>query len=39
VQRNGTWQPFALLINQPVPYGLRLEVADALSTRPSTAVP
>jgi D-alanyl-D-alanine carboxypeptidase/D-alanyl-D-alanine-endopeptidase (penicillin-binding protein 4) len=39
VQCNGTWQPFALLINQPVPYGLRLEVADALSTRPSTAVP
>jgi len=31
VQRNGTWQPFALMINQPAPYGLRLEVADALS--------
>jgi D-alanyl-D-alanine carboxypeptidase/D-alanyl-D-alanine-endopeptidase (penicillin-binding protein 4) len=39
VQRNGAWQPFALMINQPVPYGLRLEVADALSIRPSMAAP
>lgn len=37
VQRNGAWQPFALLINQPVPYGLRLEVADALATVPAGA--
>ena len=32
VRRNGTWEPFSLLINQPAPYGLRLEVADALAT-------
>lgn len=37
VQRNGAWQPFALMINQPVPYGLRLEVADALATGPRGA--
>jgi len=31
VQRNGGWEPFSLLINQSVPYALRLEVADALA--------
>jgi D-alanyl-D-alanine carboxypeptidase/D-alanyl-D-alanine-endopeptidase (penicillin-binding protein 4) len=30
VQRDGNWQPFALLINQPVDYNLRLRVAGAL---------
>lgn len=30
VVRNGVWEPFSLLINRPVPYGLRLEVAEAL---------
>jgi D-alanyl-D-alanine carboxypeptidase/D-alanyl-D-alanine-endopeptidase (penicillin-binding protein 4) len=31
VRREGGWQPFSLLINQPVAYNLRLEVADALA--------
>jgi len=30
VQRQGAWQPFALLINQPVPPGLRRQVAESL---------
>ncbi len=37
VRRNGAWAPFSLLINQAVPYGLRLEVADALATTPDIA--
>ena len=37
VRRNGTWEPFSLLINQPAPYGLRLEVADALATAANLA--
>jgi D-alanyl-D-alanine carboxypeptidase/D-alanyl-D-alanine-endopeptidase (penicillin-binding protein 4) len=39
VRRNGSWEPFSLLINQPVPYGLRLEVADALATGADVAAP
>ncbi len=31
VRRGGAWEPFALLINQPVDYGLRLRVASALA--------
>jgi D-alanyl-D-alanine carboxypeptidase/D-alanyl-D-alanine-endopeptidase (penicillin-binding protein 4) len=34
VQRNGGWEPFSLLINQPAPYALRLEVADELASAP-----
>jgi D-alanyl-D-alanine carboxypeptidase/D-alanyl-D-alanine-endopeptidase (penicillin-binding protein 4) len=34
VRRNGRWQPFSLLINQPVAYDLRLEVADSLARVP-----
>jgi len=30
VRRDGTWAPFALLINQPVDAGLRRRVASAL---------
>lgn len=30
VERRGVWTPFSLLINQPVAYGLRDEVAQAL---------
>ncbi len=30
VRRGGTWEPFALLINEPVDYNLRLRVASAL---------
>ena len=30
VRRNGRWSPFALLINQPVDYGLRRRVASSL---------
>jgi len=37
VRRNGAWEPFSLLINQPVPYGLRLDVADALATSADVA--
>jgi D-alanyl-D-alanine carboxypeptidase/D-alanyl-D-alanine-endopeptidase (penicillin-binding protein 4) len=37
VRRNGAWEPFSLLINQPVPYGLRLELADALATGANVA--
>lgn len=31
VRRKGRWEPFALMINQPVAYNLRLEVADTLA--------
>ncbi|MEA3278560.1 MAG: D-alanyl-D-alanine carboxypeptidase [Pseudomonadota bacterium] len=34
VRRNGGWEPFSLLINQPVAYDLRLQVADALARTP-----
>ena len=34
VKRNRGWEPFSLLINQQVPYNLRLQVADALATTP-----
>jgi len=37
VQRDGGWAPFSLLINEAVPYGLRLEVADALATTDDVA--
>lgn len=30
VQRGGAWEPFALMINEPVDYNLRLRVASAL---------
>jgi D-alanyl-D-alanine carboxypeptidase/D-alanyl-D-alanine-endopeptidase (penicillin-binding protein 4) len=30
VRRGGAWEPFALMINQPVDYNLRLRVASAL---------
>ena len=30
VRRGGTWEPFALMINEPVDYNLRLRVASAL---------
>ncbi|EGV31791.1 D-alanyl-D-alanine carboxypeptidase/D-alanyl-D-alanine-endopeptidase [Thiorhodococcus drewsii AZ1] len=31
VRRHGAWEPFALLINQPVDYGLRRRVASSLA--------
>ena len=31
VRRSGRWEPFALLVNQPVDYGLRLRLASALA--------
>jgi len=34
VKRNGRWEPFSLLINQPVPYNLRRQVANALANTP-----
>jgi D-alanyl-D-alanine carboxypeptidase/D-alanyl-D-alanine-endopeptidase (penicillin-binding protein 4) len=34
VRRDGRWEPFSLLINQPVDYNLRLRVADALARSP-----
>ncbi|MCF7985722.1 MAG: D-alanyl-D-alanine carboxypeptidase, partial [Thiohalocapsa sp.] len=37
VRRGGNWVPFSLLINQPVDYGLRLQVASALARTPSLA--
>lgn len=37
VRRRGDWVPFSLLINQPVDYGLRLQVASALVRAPSLA--
>jgi D-alanyl-D-alanine carboxypeptidase/D-alanyl-D-alanine-endopeptidase (penicillin-binding protein 4) len=37
VKRNGDWQPFSLLINQPVAYDLRMEVADTLARVPDVS--
>jgi len=34
VNRNGKWQPFSLLINQPVSYNFRKRVAEDLAKRP-----
>lgn len=34
VQRKGRWEPFSLMIGQPAPYDLRLQVADALAREP-----
>lgn len=34
VRRDGGWQPFALMMNQPVDYGLRLQVAQSLTREP-----
>lgn len=34
VQRHGRWEPFSLMINQPVAHGFRLQVADALAETP-----
>jgi len=34
VRRAGRWEPFSLLIDQSVPYDLRLRVADALAKTP-----
>jgi D-alanyl-D-alanine carboxypeptidase/D-alanyl-D-alanine-endopeptidase (penicillin-binding protein 4) len=33
IKRDGDWQPFSLLINQPSEYNFRVRVAEALSTR------
>lgn len=38
VRRSGRWVPFALMINQPVDYGLRLQVAAALTREPDLSV-
>jgi D-alanyl-D-alanine carboxypeptidase/D-alanyl-D-alanine-endopeptidase (penicillin-binding protein 4) len=37
VRRNGGWTPFSLLINQPVAYGFRNQVASALAAAPTLA--
>jgi len=37
VKRGARWEPFSLLINQPVPYNFRLQVADALTRAPDLA--
>ena len=37
VQRAGRWEPFALLINEPVAYELRRQVADSLARTPDLA--
>jgi D-alanyl-D-alanine carboxypeptidase/D-alanyl-D-alanine-endopeptidase (penicillin-binding protein 4) len=37
VRRGGGWAPFSLLINQPVAYGFRNQVASALATAPTLA--
>jgi D-alanyl-D-alanine carboxypeptidase/D-alanyl-D-alanine-endopeptidase (penicillin-binding protein 4) len=37
VRRGGGWVPFSLLINQPVAYGFRKQVATALANAPSLA--
>ena len=37
VKRHGRWEPFSLLINQPVDYNLRLRVADALASVPDAS--
>jgi D-alanyl-D-alanine carboxypeptidase/D-alanyl-D-alanine-endopeptidase (penicillin-binding protein 4) len=34
VNRGGRWEPFSLLISQPVPYNFRLQVADDLANAP-----
>jgi len=34
VKRNGWWEPFSLMINQPVPYNLCRQVANALANTP-----
>ena len=34
VRRQGVWLPFSLMINQAVPYNLRLEVAETLARAP-----
>ena len=34
VKRGGHWEPFSLLINQPVSYNFRLQVADSLASAP-----
>jgi len=34
VQRGGRWEPFILLINQPVSYNFRLQVANSLAKTP-----
>jgi len=34
VQRKGRWEPFSLLINEPVDYNLRLRVAETLARTP-----
>jgi len=38
VRRSGRWVPFALMINEPVDYGLRLQVAAALTSEPDLSV-
>ncbi len=35
VERGGRWEPFSLLINQPVASNFRLQVADALARAPN----
>ncbi len=37
VKRSGRWEPFSLLINQPVPHNLRLQVANSLANAPDLA--
>lgn len=37
VKRGGRWEPFSLLINEPVPHNFRLQVADALANAPDLA--
>jgi D-alanyl-D-alanine carboxypeptidase/D-alanyl-D-alanine-endopeptidase (penicillin-binding protein 4) len=37
VRRGGDWAPFSLLINQPVAYGFRNQVASALASTPRLA--
>jgi D-alanyl-D-alanine carboxypeptidase/D-alanyl-D-alanine-endopeptidase (penicillin-binding protein 4) len=39
VRRGRAWVPFSLMINQPVDYGLRLQVGSALADRPMLARP
>jgi D-alanyl-D-alanine carboxypeptidase/D-alanyl-D-alanine-endopeptidase (penicillin-binding protein 4) len=37
VRREGGWEPFSLMINQTVPYNLRLEVAETLARAPDVS--
>ncbi len=37
VRREGQWEPFGLMINEPVAYNLRLEVADTLARAPDVS--